>query len=93
MVKVVTCTGIKINAANTSVISIYPNPAAGAFNIKSGETIDLTIINEQGQAVRYLKLNAANDYHITIDGLSAGVYFVTYQDHGTIVSQKIVITR
>jgi len=93
VVKVITCAGIEKYTNNSTDISIYPNPSSGEVNIRSEADADLILINELGQPVRSLKLNNANGYHVTVEGLSSGVYYVTSINNDNTFRQKIVITK
>jgi N-acetylneuraminic acid mutarotase len=72
-----------------NAISIYPNPATDVINVSSSAPVDeLTLTNMYGQVV----LSEAYTKTLNVNGLSAGVYYLTGQTNGsTIGSQKIII--
>lgn len=70
--------GVKENAANTNMFSMYPNPAKNNLNILStSELISaIDIFNVTGQKV--ITLDNLNTFHYTINNidLPKGIYFV-----------------
>jgi len=92
-VKVSSCVGItELNGANQSV-SIYPNPNTGEFSIQSEGNANLNLVNELGQLIRTLKLNASNNYKIDVSELPNGIYFVAGDANGVKVNQKIIVSQ
>ena len=92
-VKVNACTGITAYATASENIRVYPNPSNGAVKIKSQTDVELILRNELGQTLRMLKLNETNEHEVLIEGLAAGIYFVSSINKDVLSSQKIVITR
>ena len=74
-------------------ISIFPNPNSGVFTIKASFKGTYTIANELGQKIKAFDLNADNNYSISIDGLSNGVYFITGINNQQVTNQKIVVAQ
>ena len=72
-----------------NAISIYPNPTTDVINVNSSAPVEeLTLTNMHGQVV----LSEAYTKTLNVNGLSAGVYYLTGQSNGsTIGSQKIII--
>ena len=88
-----TCSGInQVDQENLNYV-IYPNPNNGSFTIKSVYDIELTIINEIGQTVKFVTLDENNNRQLTIESIAAGVYFVTGQTNNSSVKQKIIVTK
>jgi hypothetical protein len=83
------CLGVE-QYSNTDVLSIYPNPAKSYVTITSQHNVNLVILNELGQKIKWADLTADNGYSCTIEGLSEGVYFVTGEG---IMTRKVIITR
>lgn len=92
-VKVNACTGITAYATASENIRVYPNPSNGAVKIKSQTDVELILRNELGQTLRMLKLNETNEHEVLIEGLAAGIYFVSSINKDVLSSQKIVITK
>lgn len=77
-------TGIKSNSANTSELSIGPNPTSGAARLfvpasLKAETISLTIIDTRGQLVAQYSGDAVSTSEAlekASAGLSQGIYLV-----------------
>lgn len=84
--------GIKENS-NSSVISIYPNPNNGNFYIKGSVTANYKLINELGQTVKEIELNSKNNFIITLDNLTSGMYFIIGSNNHQTISKKIIVTK
>ena len=74
------------------MISVYPNPGKNQFNITSQQDLQLKLINELGQLVTFIDLNATNQHKANIANLPAGVYFITGQFENQKITHKVVIT-
>lgn len=85
-------TGIHDVAATTQ-LSVFPNPANGEFTIQSSEAGNFVLQNEMGQVVQSIVLHAGNANTVRINGLSNGVYFITGVNNGSVVRQKVVVTK
>jgi hypothetical protein len=88
----VTVTGINEATATTS-ISLYPNPNTGSFVITASEHGKYVIMNELGQEVRSFELNQKNNYSISVNDLSNGVYMLTGYTNNKVVNQKIIVNK
>lgn len=88
----VTTTGI-LEQSNTMQFSIYPNPANGAFILHSGSEGVYSIVNELGQAIQSIKLNATNNYSMKVENLSNGIYFVIGFTNNKMSKQKIIVAK
>jgi hypothetical protein len=91
LIRVSACTGLDELNANTNPISIYPNPNNGEFNISSKEDANLVLLNELGQVVMELSLNAGNNHLVNVKGLSEGIYIISDKNKTTALNQKIII--
>lgn len=89
----VTVVGIAEQAASTEALNIYPNPSAGNFVIKAKAEGTYTIYNELGQAVKTLELNAKNNFNVSVNDLSSGIYTISGVTANKVVKQKIVIKK
>ncbi|HRD37533.1 MAG TPA: T9SS type A sorting domain-containing protein, partial [Bacteroidia bacterium] len=74
-------------------LSIFPNPNSGSFTIQTKVDVVLEIVNELGQVVRNIKLDASNNHQTNITGLADGVYCLKDKLSGTIIKNKIVVVR
>lgn len=88
-VNILPCTGLSEASLNSTGLIIYPNPSNGSFVIQSLSTQNIVLLNELGQVVNKLKLNQSNDFKISVNDLSNGVYFLV----GDQVKQKIVVQK
>jgi len=86
------CVGLAENEKVLQNISVFPNPSKGEFIIKLDSDIDLQLINQLGQEIKHIQVNGANNYQVTVKGLSKGVYFLIGENQNGKVNQKIVIT-
>jgi len=88
------CTDLSQHAQSlNSALLIYPNPSNGNFTIKGTGSLALTVLNELGQVVRTVLLEAENEYTMNIENLPAGIYFATGRHNNQFIKQKIVLTR
>jgi len=87
------CTGINEMKGLASALQIFPNPSAGEFNVEFNSEIKLDLINELGQVIKVLHLNAANDYKVHVSGLSSGIYFLSNQSGEQKIERKIIVTK
>ncbi len=71
-------------------ISIYPNPSNGTFTISSTIQGNYTLINELGQTLMTIQLNAGNNYAARIESLVNGIYFIVGKDS---VRKKILVAK
>jgi hypothetical protein len=88
----VTTIGITERSNNVH-LNIYPNPSTGSFTVHSAKEGVYSILNELGENVRSIKLNAENDYTISVENLNNGVYFICGYNKEETTYQKIVITK
>jgi hypothetical protein len=77
---------------NNDVISIYPNPSNGTFNIQSDVTLKLNLINQLGQVVKTISLDDSHKV-VTVTDLANGVYFITGENNGSVINKKIVVNK
>ncbi len=89
-----TCIGIATQSQNVvEALTSFPNPNNGTFIIRSGIEMSVTLVNELGAVVRKISLDQSNNYQISINDLSGGIYFVIGQNNGQLVKQKIVVMK
>ena len=92
-INVSACVGLEDLTGYVTSISLYPNPSGGEFTLKSEQDMDLTVVNEMGQSLRVIKLNASNGYQTNVSDLPNGIYFVTGSAENYRVNQKILIQK
>jgi hypothetical protein len=51
------------------------------------------LVNELGQVIRSLDLNATNNYKADISDLSGGIYFMVGERNGIKINQKVIVTK
>lgn len=85
------CTGINELTGNKMMVSAYPNPNNGEFQLQSSEACLLNLYNATGQLQRVIELNQSNNYRVSVDGLASGVYFIG--NSNKTVQIKIVVTK
>lgn len=93
LVKVSNCTGIEAFLNQDAQIKIYPNPNAGEFTIQASVPLQLRLVNELGQIIRYLKLDESTQYACKVTGLAKGIYFIQDENKQTINPYKIVVDQ
>lgn len=79
----------QVRIGQSSVITVYPNPASAVLNISSSQAFGnatLRIINSGGQVVQQQQLNGSSVQTISISKLSPGIYYAEISD-GTIKEQ------
>lgn len=85
-------TGVNENA-NAGTLKIYPNPNAGEFTIQAVAAGTYSIVNELGQLVQTVSLNAGTNFKCSVSGLKNGVYFLSGTIDGRVIKQKIVVVN
>lgn len=71
--------GIQTNTNAASNLFVYPNPASSNITLKAQKELGMVaILNSLGQAV-YKETVRANQQHIDIANLPAGIYIITVQ--------------
>jgi hypothetical protein len=91
------CVAVVINGTMKftadSQIGVYPNPNNGAFVIESNVEGTYNIVNNLGQSVQTVELNAAGNYSVEIKDLDNGVYYMVGVKDNRMTRQKIVVTK
>lgn len=82
------CTGIE--ELQASALTVYPNPGKGVFNIHTTADLQVTVLNQTGQAVSSRTLKAGDNI-LDLSGFAAGVYFISGQNGQQLLKQKVVI--
>ncbi|TSJ42057.1 phospholipase D-like domain-containing protein [Fluviicola chungangensis] len=84
-------------SSNDMQLLIYPNPTTGAFAIQvpgDGNTADITITDITGKQVYHTQkktVSGNNTVEITDPFAKKGIYLVTYESNGTVLTSRIVI--
>jgi N-acetylneuraminic acid mutarotase len=88
------CTNIKDNNSLNALVAIYPNPSNGFLKIETNKTeLNLLIINNFGQCVKEIKINALNNYSVYLTELNPGIYFLVSPNNKEFINQKIIINN
>lgn len=70
-----------VNVVKRNDVTVYPNPAAQYFNIKSPANIGRVIVHDiLGEKLMMLNLNGQHNKKIDISDLQSGTYFVSAFD-------------
>ncbi|OPZ95699.1 MAG: hypothetical protein BWY70_01936 [Bacteroidetes bacterium ADurb.Bin408] len=78
-------------------VNIYPNPSNGLFNLNmlsNSETLEIAVMNIQGQTVYENKLSHmafGSSTELNLRTLPAGMYHIRLSDGKTILNKKLVI--
>jgi hypothetical protein len=83
------CVGIKELIEQESYFTIFPNPNAGAFEIKGTKEETIFISNELGQLISTKNLTRENNYSVKLSDLQSGIYFVGNKFY----RQKVVVIK
>jgi hypothetical protein len=83
------CVGIPGQSSLQDLITIYPNPGKGIYNVSSGREICVEIYNQLGQLI--LEKNfAAGTYLLDLSMLSNGIYYVTVRSQQEVSVIKLI---
>ncbi|PBQ31891.1 hypothetical protein CNR22_08955 [Sphingobacteriaceae bacterium] len=85
------CLGTNELADQNAQLTVYPNPAKGQVTIRSASEVNLILVNELGQAIRYISLNTTQAFEATLTDLPNGIYFLKNERDGTMLNKKIVV--
>jgi len=91
-------TTLSISENNTNQIKVYPNPVSHQLHIvmdivttKSGESINLRLINITGKVILTNKYNLDNSViNLDVAGLPAGEYTLILANDGVKFTQKVI---
>ena len=93
-VKVNQCTGINESMSNNSNgVNIYPNPSNGEFTVEANSDLTLSLINQLGQTVKFIKLSAHSNYKANITGLANGIYFIVGENGNDRINRKVIVSK
>ena len=93
-VKVSSCSGIEeLSGSGDSGLSVYPNPNNGEFIIQSVLDLDLVLINELGQTIRFIQLSNLNGHTVNVSEIANGIYFITGVKNMRAINQKIIVIK
>lgn len=86
------CTAIG-KLGEVEAIMIYPNPNNGEFTIRTDNHAELSVYDNAGRAVRYIKLDENSGRTISVKGLANGVYYLSGRVDGKPYSAKVVVSE
>jgi uncharacterized delta-60 repeat protein len=84
-------TGIA-NNAQTSGLSVFPNPNNGDFTISLNKEETFSLVNNLGQTIKIIQLNQSNNNSTIITGIGNGIYFLVAKSN-TMLNKKIVVEK
>ncbi|MEY4595173.1 MAG: hypothetical protein RIQ47_1583 [Bacteroidota bacterium] len=72
-------------------LTVFPNPNNGTFSVRASVAGTYQLYNTSGQVIRTFTMQAGSIERLTIDSVSAGVYFLrNITDSGSVVSRVMV---
>ncbi len=93
--KYATCgtTSIPVLKENKNSLSVYPNPSAGVFTIKTDDTEhEIVITDVTGRLVVHFKNDSAQN-SIDLSHENDGIYFVSIRNSHETIVKRIVLVR
>lgn len=92
------CTNVTTGVSNhtlSNVITLYPNPTKGVFNLlingKEDETYTYKVTTSLGQTIEVNKISSNSNHQIDLSAHAAGIYFVTIQGKEGIITEKLIL--
>ena len=85
------CNPLSVKENTKEVLSIYPNPSKGIFQIKGlSEINSIVVVNALGQKVKSINLKGASSTSFEIE--LKGVYFVQLETtSGDLITKKVIV--
>ncbi len=83
------CTGMAANSADAQVISIYPNPSSGAFNVNVTSDVKLAVYDIIGNLI-FNKDLTAGVYKLDLTEYRNGMYVVKCTSNGQLKSYRLI---
>ncbi|MDD4553844.1 MAG: T9SS type A sorting domain-containing protein [Bacteroidales bacterium] len=85
-------------AATDQSFRIYPNPTSGKFTVELDESLvsknlTLGVYGMTGGLILTKEITGVKKYELTLEGRSAGVYFIRIIAEGTVHTGKIILTH
>ena len=80
-------TGQLESNSEMSEIIAFPNPNAGCFTVISETEEEAIILNQLGQQIKELHLNASNSYKVKVSDLPSGIYLIKGKNR----SRKVIV--
>ena len=78
-----------VNENQSTLFSVYPNPANGVLNIDANGSFEYMLINGMGQEVA--RGNAQGSMQINVANMNKGVYFLRLSTGDQVTTQKVVV--
>ena len=84
--------GVSTEKVSDSQLTLYPNPARDELRVENGELRmeKIVIYNAIGQVVINVSDINETSYKLNVEGLSAGLYFISVQTKSGVVNGKFV---
>ena len=83
-----------VRTISGNIISVFPNPSKGSFNIRFPEDIKeakIKITDISGKTIYYNSINNVNQFDIKLNNISKGLYFLEIVTKSNNYIRKIII--
>ena len=81
---------LSVNDFTQETITLYPNPTNGIIHIENAEGFQVEVYNILGKVI-LSKSNIINQDKLDLSNLTAGVYYVKFQNENTTEVKKVVV--
>jgi aminopeptidase N len=73
-------------------VSVFPNPFTKTLHVsnESEKNINIQLFNNQGQLLRFEKINPLMQQKIELNDLAPGIYFIRNEQNGSVFTRKLV---
>ena len=73
-------------------LSVFPNPFSKTINVlnDTGKNIQIELFNNQGQQIRTENINPLMQQKIELTDLLPGIYFLRFEEGGSVFTRKLV---
>ncbi len=83
--------GVNELKSNSNIISIFPNPSSGKFNLRSDtEVLSVEVLNSLGQTIYYEKIHSPGA-EIDLSTFTKGVYFIRLYGKTYCETKKLIL--
>ncbi len=82
--------GTGIVDAEAASFTVYPNPAYDRLNVKASMGATITLTNIMGSVVHSI-IAESDEISFDVSSLPGGVYFISVEDRGARVTQKVIV--
>jgi hypothetical protein len=88
-------TGIEENTSLNPIISVYPNPTNGVFNVDFKNSSNIKVMNTLGSIIYEAKLDQTTDgtKNIDLTSFANGVYFINVSNDKGSLNHKVILDK